>query len=440
MVIEAPGAIKPGRQGMQNMPSESTVQDASRAAANWNLRGLGAVAFAHGASDLYSGMVPFLIFAVVIGSGLSPVFQGAIGFLWYLTSSITQPLFGAFTDARGRWWFLPLAVSLTVCGVSFAGIAGGLGVLAALIALGGLGSGMMHPEAGKYAAMLSGARRSGGISIFQIGGSAGYALGPLIAATLIQAHGTRGLLWMLIPGAGAVLLLLAAMPRVDRTARHLHGAASGDIAEKAGGIERLGVMLLVTGTAAEYIVSASFVTYLPNVIVARGGDVAFAGGVATAFLMASVLGLYVGGYLGDRIGPLRVSIGGQLLAVPFLFGFLALRGWGSIALLLAANALLNVQTAPVVALIQRLLPRNLGMALGLVNGVAFGIGSALVTAVGVAVARIGADAALMRVSLLPVLGALLFLSVAWRLSAPRHGDAASDIGGNRARVGARDRL
>lgn len=83
---------------------------------------------------------------------------------------------------------------------------------------------------------------------------------------------------------------------------------------------------------------------------------------------------------------MRVSIAGQLLAVPFLLGFLALRGLDSIAMLLAANALRNVQTA----------------------------------------------------SVLPVLGALLFLSVAWRLSAPRHGDAPTDIRGNRARVGARD--
>ncbi|MEO8713962.1 MAG: hypothetical protein ABI369_03020, partial [Acetobacteraceae bacterium] len=84
-------------------------------------------------------------------------------------------------------------------------------------------------------------------------------------------------------------------------------------------------------------------------------------------------------------------------------------------LLFAANALLNIQTAPAVALVQRMLPRNLGMALGLINGVAFGVGSALVTLVGYAVARIGADAALLRVSALPILGASVFALVGWRL-------------------------
>ncbi len=67
-----------------------------------------------------------------------------------------------------------------------------------------------------------------------------------------------------------------------------------------------------------------------------------------------------------------------------------------------------------------MLPRNLGMALGLINGVAYGLGSALVTLVGYAVARTGADGALMLVSALPILCALAFALVGRRLAlAPR---------------------
>jgi FSR family fosmidomycin resistance protein-like MFS transporter len=415
MVIQVSGAIKAGRQEDRRVAPDAVTGGALGTPSRWHLRGLGVAAFAHGASDLYSGMVPFLIFTIVLRTGLSPVYQGAVGFLWYLTSSITQPLFGAYADTRGRWWFLPFAVSLTVVGVSCIGLAGGLGTLAALIALGGLGSGMMHPEAGKYAAMLSGSRRSGGISIFQIGGQIGYALGPLLAAALVQAQGPRGPLWMLIPGAGAVAFLAAAMPGVDRVAHRLHHVANEGLGGAGIDVDRLGVMLLVAGTAVEYIVSASFLTYLPNLVTARGGGVTLAGEIVTVFLMAGVFGLYVGGYVGDRVGPLPVSIVALLLSVPCLYGFLVLPGKGVIALALAANALLNVQTAPAVALVQRMLPRNLGMALGLINGVAFGVGSALVALVGYAVARIGADAALMPVSALPILGALVFALVGWRM-------------------------
>ncbi len=397
------------------MTSDAATRAPTASADRWSLRGLVVAAFAHGASDLYSGMVPFLVFTIVIGRGLSPVYQGAIGFLWYLMSSITQPLFGTYADKRGRWWFLPLAVALTVVCVSCTGLAAGPGVLALLIALGGLGSGMMHPEAGKYAGMLSGPRRSGGISIFQIGGQLGFACGPLIAAALVQARGLPGSLWMLIPGACAVAFLIAVMPGVDRIARHLHRSAISSLAGANDRLDRAGVALLVAGASLEYIVGASFLTYLPNLITARGGDITFAGEIVTAFLMASVSGLYLGGYLGDRAGPLAPSIVALLLSVPCLYGFLMLPGRGAIVLLLAANALLNIQTAPVVALVQRMLPRRLGMALGLINGVAFGLGSALVTLVGYAVARIGADAALMWISALPILGALLFVRVGRRM-------------------------
>ncbi len=73
------------------------------APARFNIRGLSVVSFAHGLSDFYSGIVPFTIFLVLSRGHISPAFQGAFVFLWYLTSSIVQPFFGAFTDRHGRW-------------------------------------------------------------------------------------------------------------------------------------------------------------------------------------------------------------------------------------------------------------------------------------------------------------------------------------------------
>ncbi len=73
----------------------------------WDLRGVSLMAFAHGASDLYSGILPFVIFFDVSRAGLPAWCQGALAFAWYLTSSIAQPLVGAYSDRRGRWWFCP---------------------------------------------------------------------------------------------------------------------------------------------------------------------------------------------------------------------------------------------------------------------------------------------------------------------------------------------
>ena len=385
--------------------------------ASWNLKALITMGFAHGASDFYSGMVPLLIFTIVSAHRLSPLYQGAIGFLWYFTSSIVQPVFGAYSDRAGRWWFLPAAVALTVTAVSLIGLSPGIAVLAALVVLGGLGSAVMHPEAGKYAALLSGDRKSGGISIFQIGGAAGYAFGPVVISLLLQHDGNAGSAWMLIPGAGAVLALFALMRGIDPHAQRAQEAHRASLdASGIAAVDKTGVGLLVAGTALKYLAGAAFMTYLPNLVVARGGTIAQAGIIVTAFLATGVIGLYLGGWLGDRFGAVPIAVGSLAAAAPALYGFFSLGGAAGVTSLLLAGILLNVQSAPSVAIVQRMLPRNLGMALGLMNGVAFGAGSALVTLVGFGVARIGAAGALLDVSVLPLLCAATYWIAGRRLA------------------------
>src|SRR5579884_3589480 len=222
------------------------------------LRGLLAMAFAHGSSDFYSGMMPLMIFAIVSAHRLSPLYQGAIGFLWYLTSSVVQPLFGRYSDRHGRWWFLPASVGVTVAAVALAGLSGGIAVLAVLVVAGGLGSAVMHPEAGKYAAMLSGARKSGGISIFQIGGAIGYAFGPVVIAHLLQSYGTRGSLLMLLPGLACVAALFALMRGLDAHAQQAQAEHRAALTGTDARVDRTGVALLVSGTALKYLVGAAF--------------------------------------------------------------------------------------------------------------------------------------------------------------------------------------
>ncbi len=386
------------------------------AAGRWDLAGISLISFAHGASDFYSGIVPLVIFYDVSRAGLSPWYQGALAFAWYLTSSIVQPIFGAYGDRRGRWWFLPAAVALTAGSISLAGTTASLWLLTACIVAGGLGSAVMHPEAGRYTAMLSGARRTSAISIFQIGGQLGYGLGPAVIGLLLGAYGPRGSLLLLVPGGVAVAVILALMRGLDGTARSMHAAYVPDQRPREGSADRLGVGLLIAATALRYLVGAAFAYYLPNLLTARGFSLAAAGTVVTGFLVFAAVGLFAGGALADRLGPVTVSVASSCAAAPLLALSLGESGWLSVALLLSGSALLSVQNAPGVALAQAMLPRNLGMALGLMNGVAFGVGSAAVTGVGFFVGWIGPTAALLGVGAVPLLSAAAYLLVARRIA------------------------
>jgi MFS transporter, FSR family, fosmidomycin resistance protein len=389
---------------------------AERKTNDWNLSGLLAIAFGHGVNDFYSGTVALTIFFVASNAGLSAWYQGAVGFLWYLTSSIVQPLFGAYTDRHGRWWFMPTGVLMVVLSISFASLAGSLWVLSLLVVIGGLGAAIMHPEAGKYAALLSGSRKSGGISIFQIGGSLGFALGPVTIAALLAHFGRYGSLVLLPPGLVAVAYVYVVIRRAHVMAQPAH-----DTQRKLDGVarvavDRLGIGLVVGSTAVRFLTSAAFMTYLPNLLASRGGTLIEAGQLVTAFLLVGIVGMYLGGYLGDRLGPVTVSVVALVAAVPCLLAFFVVPPVIGVGLLLLGSVFLTVQNAPGVVIVQALLPRSLGMALGLINGVAFGAGSVLVTVVGVAVTRSGPEAALIDVSVMPLLGAAAYLIVAKRLT------------------------
>jgi FSR family fosmidomycin resistance protein-like MFS transporter len=374
-------------------------------------RGLFVIAASHGTSDFYAGFVPLIVYYVASHNGLSPVFQGVAGFIWYLTSSIVQPMFGAYSDRYGRWWFLPAAVGVTALGVAFAGWMSSPLALIALIVLGGLGSAMMHPEAGRYSSMLSGSRKATGMSIFIIGGQIGFSLGPVLAAIAL-AHWRGGTAWLALPGLLAVAGLFWAMRSVGPRAERRHEAAVAHVDVPPA--DRLAIGLLVVSTALRQLVNSSFMIFLPNLLVGRGHTLVEAGQIVTVFLLVGVLGTYAGGTLADRFGALFVSIATLVAAVPCFLAFFALSGPLSLLALAAGSVLLSANTGPGVALVQAMLPHNLGMALGLINGVAFGVGSALVTGVGAIVAHAGPAAALGLVSFVPLVSALSFAIVRYR--------------------------
>jgi len=385
----------------------------------WDLRGVTLMAFAHGASDLYSGVLPFVIFVDVARAGLPAWCQGALAFVWYLTSSIAQPLVGAYSDRRGRWWFLPASVALTAIGVSAVVAARSLPLLVAFVVLGGLGSAVMHPEAGRYSSLLGGAKRASAISIFQIGGQVGYGIGPLVAAALIAHAGAASAVALVAPGVLAALAIACVLPSFARDADERSPRRQASASDVVARVDHAALGLLIASTGLRYLAGASFAFYLPNLLTARGVPLTATGAIVTAFLAAAAIGLYAGGAFADRFGAARVAVIGLVLSVPPLLLALALHGPWVVIMLMLGSVLLSVQNAPGVALAQSLLPRNLGTALGLMNGVAFGLGSLGVALIGIIVTRSGPDAALAVTALAPLGAAIAYAIVARRMSTAR---------------------
>ena len=65
-------------------------------------------------------------------------------------------------------------------------------------ALVGIGSSVFHPESSRVARMASGGRHGFAQSLFQVGGNAGSAIGPLLAAFIVVPRGQGSIAWFSI--------------------------------------------------------------------------------------------------------------------------------------------------------------------------------------------------------------------------------------------------
>ena len=114
---------------------------------------------------------------------------GLVTLVYQVTASLFQPLVGLYTDKRPLPYALACGMGFTLIGLVLLSTASTFGVLLAAAAIVGLGSSVFHPESSRVARLASGGRHGFAQALFQVGGNAGTAIGPLAAAFIVLPYG-----------------------------------------------------------------------------------------------------------------------------------------------------------------------------------------------------------------------------------------------------------
>ena len=173
-------------------------------------KGMSVLSCGHLATDFASGSVPALLPFLTVEFDLSYTLTAVLMLAVLVSSSLMQPLFGLWSDRRGALWLLPAGLALAGAGIGLAAVAPSYGVLLVLVFISGIGIAAYHPEGAKFAVFLSGRKRASGMSLFNIGGNLGYALGPIVVTPLV--------LWLGL-GPGGLLAAVPVDAHVDRRSR-----------------------------------------------------------------------------------------------------------------------------------------------------------------------------------------------------------------------------
>lgn len=339
---------------------------------------LGAISFSHLLNDMMQSLI-VAIYPLLKGEfHLSFVEIGVITLTYQICASVLQPVIGIYTDKHPKPYSLSVGMGFTLTGILTLAFAPSYSVVLAAAALIGAGSSIFHPESSRIARLASGGRHGLAQSIFQVGGNAGSAMGPLLAAWIIIPHGQSSLAWFAL----AALLAIAVLARVGAwyKRQHLdHARGSKSIPKTAGPVSPRRVAwsigILVTLIFSKYFYIASISSYYSFYLIEK-----FHVGVQSAqiylfvFLGAMALGTLFGGPIGDRIGRKRVIWVSILGVAPFslLLPFVSLP-WTCL-LTFVIGLILSSAFSAIVVFAQELMPGKIGAISGLFFGFAFGIG------------------------------------------------------------------
>lgn len=356
----------------------------------------------HFLNDLVTtGMVPALIVLYKEALHLSFTQSSFIVLISYITSSISQPLFGMLTDRKPRVWLFSAGVFASICGLAMTGVVSSFGWLLFFIAISGLGSGAFHPEASRGAHLASGTHKGHAQAIFQVGGNAGQAFGPLVIPLLLVHTGLKGLLW-LIPLAIISILLTTQMLSWMNKQIKAAAAKRKEIAGKnniPGAILLIAVIILRSWCQLGVVVFLPF--YMSHLTIAASETLNF------VFVFAGALGTFVGGIWSDHIGLKRLMVASMLVATPVALLLPYVSGFWTVVVLLIFGFSVLASFSVTVVYMQKLLPKNIALASGLSIGAGVGAGGIGSVFMGSVADMFGVTAVFTILSLLPLVGAVL---------------------------------
>ncbi len=369
-----------------------------------------ALSFSHLLNDSIQALIPAIYPILKESFGLTFTQIGLITLTFQMVGSVLQPFVGYYTDRNPKPYSLAFGMGITLGGLILLALAPSYHAVLVAAGMVGMGSAIFHPESSRMARLASGGRHGFAQSLFQVGGNAGSALGPLLAAWIIVPYGQRHILWFTIFAfAGIVVLSRVGRWYANRLAKTTPTSSAS--AHRHPGMHPSTVILslcvLLTLMFSKFIYLACMTSYYTFFLIQKFG-VSVQGSqlFLFLFLFAVAFGTFAGGPIGDRIGRKWVIWISILGVAPFaLLLPHANLIWTAILSLIIGMIMASAFPAILVYAIE-LMPGRVGLIAGLFFGFAFGIGG-----IGSAVLGRLADATSILVvihvcSFLPLLGLL----------------------------------
>ena len=336
----------------------------------------------HCINDFGQGSLAALIPFFIANFGLNYYQSASIIFCNTVVASVAQPVLGYVAD---RWrvpWFIPVGFSITLVSISAIALATSYEMILALSLIAGLGAALFHPEAALLVNRMQSNELGNAMGRFAVGGSAGFALGPLLAGGVYVFGGQFLWLFTAIALIGVLLYVYA-----------FTGSAATDVVGESkssakstntGANDWVSFGKLFFVIASRSILFSVLSIFIPILYITVINGEASASSLALTmyFAMGAVL-TYMGGALSDKLGFLKTVRLGNLIFLPSVLVFIFVPNiWGFFGAMIPMAFGVFSQYGPITALGQKYLAKNAGFASGITLGLGITLGGLVAPYVG----------------------------------------------------------
>ena len=303
---------------------------------------------------------------------------GMITLVYQMSASVFQPIMGLFFDKYPFAWSLPLGMTSTLTGILSLAFAQSLPWVLVSVALVGIGSSVLHPEASRLTSLASGGKRGLAQSLFQVGGNLGGALGPLLIAFLVAPYGRSNLAFFAIIALTAIMIMTPVCLWYKRILKRFKQENTPIVAKKKAPLPlqktiiAISILLLLIFSKHAYVASlSSYYTFylIEKFSVSVEDSIIY----LCIFLAGTVAGTLLGGPIGDKIGRKSVIWVSILGVAPFALLMPHVGLTATIVLSFIIGVVISSAFPAILLYAQELLPYRLGLVSGLFFGFAFGI-------------------------------------------------------------------
>jgi MFS transporter, FSR family, fosmidomycin resistance protein len=372
---------------------------------------LAGISFSHFLNDTMQSLIASVYPILKESYSLDYTRIGLITLAFQFTASLLQPVIGHMTDRKAQPFSLALGMGFTFFGLLLLSVAAQYPVILIAAALVGLGSAVFHPESARIARLASGGRYGFAQSVFQLGGSFGTSMGPVLAALIVVPFGQPSIAWFSSIAFLAIVILwrIGVWYKPQIASRKFPAPKMHPEAPSSARV-RIALLVLVALLFSKQLYTSSLSSYYIFYLIDKFGvSTQGAQFYLFIFLAANAVGTFFGGPLGDRFGRKYIIWLSILGALPFTLALPYAGLYASAVLTIFIGLIISSATSSIIVFAQELMPHRFGMISGVFFGVAFGIGGLGAAVLGRVADHMGIAFVYQLCAFLPAIGLLAVL-------------------------------